>query len=520
MKALGWKSLPARGIRWGATALRVAAVASLPLCANAQVTVTLGQSIDPQVLDPANETLIPSRSIMMNIYDTLVVRSGKGELEPSLAEKWDILDGGQAIRFHLRKGVTFHNGDPFTAADVVFSYRRYTDRESPTPLGAYLRDLITDVEKVDDFTVLIKLPAPSATILGDLNRMPILPEKAFKQMGVRDFGARPVGTGPFKFKHWRRNEEIALEAYDRHWRGRPSIDQYVIKPIPEDFSRFASLSQGDIDIMANLPPDRIPEVEKHPRLKVLTVPSGRGIHIGLNMKLKPFDDVRVREALNYAVNVPLVIETVLGGRGKVNGTVCQHILFGHNPNHKPFGYDPEKAKTLLAEAGYPNGFETQLLGSTGAAIKEREVQDAIAGQLAAVGVKVSLVTPEWADYLDQLYGRGKYKESFQGIYMLGTGGETLDCDRTLLQRIYSKSRLKYYNTANTPIIDELFFKQKSILDPAERLKALYNIQELIRADVPWIFLYDQEDIYAVTRRVQWTPRSDEFVWAFDIKVKE
>jgi len=294
----------------------------------------------------------------------------------------------------------------------------------------------------------------------------------------------------------------------------------VIKPIPEDFSRFASLSQGDIDIMANLPPDRIPEVEKHPRLKVLTVPSGRGIHIGLNMKLKPFDDVRVREALNYAVNVPLIIETVLGGRGKVNGTVCQHILFGHNPNLKPFGYDPEKAKTLLAEAGYPNGFETQLLGSTGAAIKEREVQDAIAGQLAAVGVKVSLVTPEWADYLDQLYGRGKYKESFQGIYMLGTGGETLDCDRTLLQRIYSKSRLKYYNTANTPIIDELFFKQKSILDPAERLKALYNIQELIRADVPWIFLYDQEDIYAVTRRVQWTPRSDEFVWAFDIKVKE
>jgi peptide/nickel transport system substrate-binding protein len=487
--------------------------------ASAQVTVTMAQGIDPVVLDPALDTLISTRSIMVNIFDQLTWRTADGEVVPALAETWEFIDP-KTLKLNLRKGVKFHNGDPFTADDVIFSAERYTSKEKPTPLGAYLTNMFTKIDKVDDHTIIMHLPEPSATIFGEFNRMPIIPKKAFTAMGEREFGNKPVGTGPFKVARWDRNEQLVLEAVADHWRGRASIDRYVIKPIPEDFARFAALRTGAVDIIANLPPERIDDVTKAPNLKVSRIPSGRAIHIGLPLNQKPFDNLKVREAVNHAVNVQEIIDTILGGFADATGTVCQRVLFGFNPNLKPFGYDPEKAKKLLAEAGYPNGFEVKLLGPTGRYTKDREVQDAIGGHLAQVGIKVTFVTPEWADFLDQMYGRGKYKEPFDGMYMLGTGGETLDCDRTLLQRIFSKSRLRYYINENTPKIDQMFLEQRTILDPEKRKQKLFEIQEIVRKDVPWIFLYDQQDIYGLTQRVEWTPRVDEFVWAYDIKVKK
>ena len=298
---------------------------------------------------------------------------------------------------------------------------------------------------------------------------------------------------------------------------------YVVKPIPEDFARFAALKTGAVDIISALPPERIPEVKAASNLKVLRIPGGRGIHFGIPVTKKPFDDVRVRQALNYATDVQEIVDTVMGGFAEANGTVCQKVLFGHNPSLKPFGYDPEKAKKLLAEAGYPNGFETKLLAPTGRYTKDREVAEALAGQLAKVGIKITFVTPEWADFLDQWYGRKKYKATFDGLYMIGTGGESLDCDRTMLQRIASKAiggRLGYYQTENTPKLDAMFKEQRSLLDPEKRKAMLFEMQDIIRKDVPWIFMYDQQDIYGVTQRIQWEPRVDEFVWAYDIKVSK
>ena len=159
-------------------------------------------------------------------------------------------------------------------------------------------------------------------------------------------------------------------------------------------------------------------------------------------------------------------------------------------------------------------------------MKDREVSQAIAGQLAKVGIQVDLVAPEWADFLDQLYGRGKYgkkrvEDAFQGIYMLGTGGPTLDCGRTLNQRaMWNGGRMKYYQTDRSDELDALIAKQKATLDVAEREKLFKQIEAFIQEDVPWIFLYDQEDLYGLTKRVQWQPRPDEFVWIYDVKVKE
>ena len=262
--------------------------------AKAEVTVTMAQGIDPEGLDPAYETLVSSRSIFTNIYDTLVWRDAKGKLLPSLAESWQWLDQ-TTLQLNLRKGVKFHNGDLFTAYDLIWTSNRYMDKEDRQPLYSYVKGLYKTIEKKDDYTVVMHLAKPNAMQFGDFARMPVLPKKAFLAMGKEKFSASPIGTGPFKFKRWDRNEQLVLVAFDDHWRGRPSVDKYVIKPIPEDFGRFAALKTGAVDIIANLPPERVAELEKDPKLKVGRVPSARGIHYAFNMNIKPYSDVRVRQ---------------------------------------------------------------------------------------------------------------------------------------------------------------------------------------------------------------------------------
>jgi len=502
------------------TALRglgLVATLSMATAAYAQSTVVVSQGIDPRLLDPAHDTLVSTRSILSNIYDTLVWRDGAGATVPSLAESWEFTDE-RTLKLNLRRDVLFHDGTQFTAADVIFSGRRYADETNQVPVGAYVRGLWRSIEAADDYTVIIHMPEPSATILGDLTRMPILPAEAFERLGEAFFVDNAIGTGPFKFSSWRRNEELTLEAFDDHFRGKPQIDRLVFKPIPEDFARYAGLRTGEIDLISNLPPERVAEVEANPDLKVGQIPSTRGIHIGINMAIEPLSDVRVRQALNYAVDVPELIETVLEGMAFENPNFCQIQVFGHDPSVQPWTYDLEKAKALLAEAGYPNGFDTQLLGPTGRYVKDREVMEAIAGQLSRAGIRVSIVAPEWGEFLDQWYGRGRHTEPFRGMYLVGIGGETLDCDRTFLQRGTVASRINYWVSDNTSTLSQMYEAQKSMLNEDERRETWFEMERLIQADVPWIFLYDQLDVYAMRSNVQWKPRPDEFIWGFDISL--
>ena len=485
----------------------------------AQTTVVVSQGIDPRMLDPAHDTLVSSRSIMSNIYDTLLWRDSTGLATPSLAKSWEFLDN-TTLRLHLRDDVKFHDGSAFSAADVIFTTARYTDKENEVPIRAYVKGLWDSIEAPDDYTIDIKMPTPSATILGDLTRLPMLPAKAFDELGEEYFVGNAIGTGPFRFSSWQRNQEIVLEAFDDHFRGRPQIDRLVFKPIPEDFARYAGLTTGEIDIVSNLPPERAGEVDDNPDLKVAKIPSTRGIHIGINMKIEPFNDVRVRQALNHAVDVPELIDTVLEGQASLNPNFCQIQLFGHDPKIEPRGYDLDKAKALLAEAGYPNGFETQLLGPTGRYMKDREVMEAIAGQLGRAGIKVSIVAPEWGEFLDQWYGRRAHAKPFQGMYLVGIGGQTMDCNRTFMKRGTVASRLKYWESDNTEKLSELYAEQKAILDPSMRFEKWKEIEALVQEDVPWIFLYDQVDIYGMSTRIKWEPRPDEFIWGFDISVNE
>ncbi len=472
-------------------------------------TVTLAQGVDPESLDPATDTLITSVSVMMNIYDSLVWRDGDGNLIPGLAESWEFPSETQMV-LQLREGVTFHNGEPFDADDVVFSYNRLFDKENPSPLLRSLQGFVDSVDKIDDFTIRVNMPAPRATVVPTLIRVPILPSETFAEIGAQAFGVNPVGTGPFKFVRWDANQQIVLARNDDYWRGRPDVGEFIVRIIPEDFARFASLKNGEVDIITNLTSERVQEIEGDPNLKWGGVHSARNMFVGMQTKEPPFDDLRVRQAMNYAVDVDALIEVLMGGHAFSNASVCTQTLFGA-VEVEPFGYDPEKARMLLAEAGYPDGFETTMIGPVGRYTKDKEMQEAIAGMLSEVGVTVTHVQPEWAQFIQQWLA-----EEYP-MYYIGTGNQVLDCDQHLGYRIDGARYNRYYNSAE---IDALIVQEISEFDVEKRKAILADIQHRLRDDTPWIFLFDLEDLYGMTARVDWSPRSDEMVWAFDVSVSD
>ena len=472
-------------------------------------TVTLAQGVDPESLDPATDTLITSVSVMMNIYDSLVWRDGDGNLIPGLAESWEFPSETQMV-LQLREGVTFHNGEPFDADDVVFSYNRLFDKENPSPLLRSLKGFVDSVDKIDDFTIRVNMPAPRATVVPTLIRVPILPSETFAEIGAQAFGVNPVGTGPFKFVRWDANQQIVLARNDDYWRGRPDVGEFIVRIIPEDFARFASLKNGEVDIITNLTSERVQEIEGDPNLKWGGVHSARNMFVGMQTKEPPFDDLRVRQAMNYAVDVDALIEVLMGGHAFSNASVCTQTLFGA-VEVEPFGYDPEKARMLLAEAGYPDGFETTMIGPVGRYTKDKEMQEAIAGMLSEVGVTVTHIQPEWAQFIQQWLA-----EEYP-MYYIGTGNQVLDCDQHLGYRIDGARYNRYYNSAE---IDALIVQEISEFDVEKRKAILADIQHRLRDDTPWIFLFDLEDLYGMTARVDWSPRSDEMVWAFDVSVSD
>ncbi len=473
-------------------------------------TITIATPIDPESLDPAYDTSIKAISVMSQVYDRLVWRDSSGELSPALAESWEFLEPTM-LEMNLRTGVKFHNGADFTADDVVFSFNRLLDEDNPVPLSSYVQGSIESVEKVDDYTVQITTPEPRALLVAEISRIAILSKESVEEAGEA-YGQAPVGTGPFRFVQWDKNEKIVFEAFDEHWRGRPQIDQVVFRIIPDDFARFAALTAGEVDVISNLPPERIAEVEEDPNVKVGAVHSVRNLFVGMNTWEPPFDDVRVRQAMNHAIDVELIVDTIFDGHAYPNGSPCNQMLTGYDPNFEGYEYDPEKAKALLEEAGYPDGFEVTFWGPNGKYLKDKEVQEAMGAMLAEIGVTVEHRMPEWAEYWGQ-YSPGE----LDGLMFLGTGNPLIDCDMTMTYRFYSETAGQYFNS---PELDAMIEAEQQEVDPEARQEIFVEIQQYLKDQAAWIYLYDQEDLYGLSERVQWQARPDELEWVYDMSVSE
>ena len=465
------------------------------------------QGADIASLDPQMEIDLATGRILLNIYEPLFRRDWRGKITPHLAESYKILDP-LTWEIKLRRGVKFHNGEEFNAETVKFSIERATnERIKPKPRVGRYYTTFKSIEIIDPYTIRIKTGAPDPILVNRLTDLfgYMIPPKYIREHGQDILKVKPVGTGPFKFVRWDKDERVVLAANENYWGPKPEFKQVVFKPVPEPTTRIADLESGKADIVTDIPPEQIERLKNCPVATIKVSLSTRNIHIILNtLSSSPVGNKKVRRALQYAVDVDAIIKNILGGYGRRIATLFVPESFGYDPTIEPYPYDPEKAKKLLAEAGYPNGFEVQFDVPSGRYLKGEEVAQAVAGQLAKVGIIAKIQQFEWGGYVKRWRAR-----KLSPLAFIGAGDIMLDCDQLLTSRLISNAN--YGGFYSSPKMDELILKGRKTMDQEERLKIYSEAQKLIKEDCPILPLYQMPQIYGISTRITWEPLPTETI---------
>ena len=481
-------------------ALALTLVVPWPANAAAPKQLVISQAADATTLDAHMESQMEAGIIKHNFVEGLVEFTKSGPV-PCLATAWEQVDP-VTWRFTLRKGVTFHNGEAFNARAVKFSFDRLVDPNQKAPQGMRLT-AIKDVKVVDDFTIEIVTKEPYAPLLYIISYyFSVLPPDAVKQMGDTQYARSGIGTGPYRVVKWVKDQELVLEANPKYWKGAPRIERLVWRPIPEDSARVAALQTGESDIITAVPPGRWKDLQQDKATRLLTG-AGTMLYMGLDTFHPPFNDVRVRRALNHAIDVDTIISKILlGTADRMNGPFFKTTL-GYDKSIPPFRYDPALAKKLLAEAGYPNGFETMLsaLPAQEGASNMLEVAETVAHQLGQIGVKVKI------DTLEPATAFARYRAQQFKMYFY-TWPESPEPDRHLWTLFHSQARGYYYKNAEA---DKLLERGRSTFNDAERRKVYESLHRLLVQDVPWVYLYTQKTGFGVRHDVKWEPPWDGFM---------
>nr|WP_240804488.1 ABC transporter substrate-binding protein [Qingshengfaniella alkalisoli] len=482
----------------------MALTAALALTVGATVTskaqtppgvLIVGQIAEPKSLDPAAVTAQNDFRILVNIYDGLVrYKDGTLEVEPALAESWDISDDGTEYIFHLREGVTFHDGTPLNAEAVKFNFERMLNEDhpfhdtGPFPL-AFFFSSIDSIEAVDDLTVKMTLSEPYAPLLSNLAYPTglIVSPTAVGANGA-DFGRNPVGTGPFKFAEWRSNELVAVEAYADHWDGAPASEAVVFRPITDANTRTAEMLSGGLDIMSEVPPVSLSEFQNDN----FQIYEQAGPHLWfliLNLKEGPFTDKLVRQAANYAINKTAIVENVLEGTAEVAaGPTPPAFAWAYNEALEPYPYDPEKAKALLEEAS-PETTELTFYVTEGGSgmLDPVAMGTAIQADLNAVGFDVSIETYEWNTFLGEVNPGLEGKADMAEMAWMTNDPDVLPY-LTLRSEAFPDQGGFNSGYYSNPEVDELLQTARVSTDQDERAEAYKQMQEIVHEDAPWVFV--------------------------------
>ena len=365
------------------------------------------QPAEPPGLDPtSNAAAAIDRVVYANILEGLIKVNGKGELIPGLAEKWDASEDGKVYTFHLRKGVKFHNGEDFNAEVAKFSLDRARAKESTNAHPEYLASVET-IDAKDPQTLILTLKDPDAMLLERLatGDLVIVPKGA-----VDKLKSEPIGTGPFKFVKWNRGQNVVMERFEGYWNPElPYLDKVTHVFIPDGAAQVANLKAGDVDVIGSVAaPEMAAELAKDPRFKVINGSTTGETIMSTNNKAKPFDDLRVRQAMAHAIDRQTVIDLAMSGYGIPIGSHWSPSQAYYEDLTGTYPYDPEKAKKLLAEAGYPNGFEAVIKLPSNYQYSVR-CGTVIADMLSKVGIKLKIEEVEWGQWIEKIYKNKEYQ---------------------------------------------------------------------------------------------------------------
>jgi len=455
-------------------------------------TFKIAVGIDPDTLDPAKMTTTTVSNMVDYMVEALVDIDIEGKVVPKLAKAWEVSDDGLSVTLKLRSGVVFHDGTPCDASAVKWNLDRLLDPNIRVPMRAPFTP-IERVEVVDSLTIKLVLKHPAPALVAALTMTTagiVSPASIGKYGNTYDNIVHPVGTGPYKFAEYVKGQRLMVERFEDYWGKKPYYDEVIFRIVPEAVTRESLLLAGQVDMVILPPVADIPALKNNPRVKVLLAPSDRTIFIAINNLRSPFDDVRVRQALNYAVDKEAIIKGILFGAADPMDAPMAPSLFGYC-SIGGYEYDPDKARALLREAGVAPGTKVELLTPTGRYLQDFQASQAIAGYLRDVGLDISVRTMDWPSYVATILKPPG--ENTTQLHYLGWAPSYLDATQQMLQFHSSQWPRNGLATSfyKNPKVDELIEAADREVDPGRRAALYCEAAKLIWNDAPWIFLWVQ-----------------------------
>lgn len=471
-------------------------------------TVVIGFEADAGTLMANSDVNYTTDTQIRNIYDPLIDRDGQtGELIPSLATEWENVDEHR-WRLKLQEGVKFHNGADFNAESVKYSIDYILDEANQS----YYRSRWANVEEVkviSDYEVEILTSEPFPSMIQRIAEDLLILEPGYvEEVGTEVAAKEPVGTGPYQFVEWSRDNYLKLGAFDDYWRGEPAIENVEFRYIPEFSSRMSAFLSGEIDLFKNIPIDSVSEIENAENGKIGQVSSSRMNYIALNtFHDGPLQDVKVRQAINYAVDVDELLGSILNGYGtKITGSLTE-INSGYVATDD-YGYDSDKAVDLLEESGYnPEELTLTLDTPNGRYPMDSHVSQGIASQLSKIGIQVDVQVNEWGNHLEKIQNR-----EMGDMFLLGWG-PAFDPQSTI-ENLFTEDAP--YSSFYDEAIEARIHEVNVTFNEEERFNGYAELQHTLVEQAAWVPLWQQADLYAIKEELNFDPRVDEKMQAFEM----
>ena len=522
------------------TTLRLASASALAfMMVSAPVLaedLTIGLASEPTSIDPHYHNLGPNNALADHLYETLILQDENQQLLPGLAVSWKAVDD-LTWEFKLREGVTFHDGNPLTADDVVFTFERAPNvPNSPSSFATYIKG--KTAVKIDDLTVHIKTETPYPLMPSDVSTVPIVSVEAGEGASTEDYnsGKAAIGAGPYKFVEYVPGDRITLERNENYWGEKPAWDKVTLKAIKSGPSRVAALLAGDVDVIASVPTTDIESLKGDEKVSLYQGVSNRVIYLHLDhdradspfVKAKdgsaidnPLRDQRVRMAISKAINRDAIVERVMENVALKAGQLLPEGFFGVSPNLAPVDFDPEGAKALLAEAGVPDGFSLTIHGPNDRYINDAKIAEAVAQMLTRAGIDTAVETMPRSVYFKRASTGGPDGTPEFSFVLVGWGAGSGEASSPLKSLIHTYDKERGFGASNrgrysNPEVDALIEKALSTIDDTERQDLLAQATEIAINDGAIIPLHYQVNTWGTRTGLKYIPRTDEATLAMSV----
>jgi peptide/nickel transport system substrate-binding protein len=477
--------------------------AGRPVLGQSPSQIVISQPADATTMDPGRSTQVLTVNYFANVFDTLTRWDASLKLQPALASSWKSVNE-TTWEVTLRSGVKFHDGSPFTAEDVKAVYERILAPGKTVVTAGFATIEAVQVLSPTSLRIVTKKQDPLVPVRMAQMGGYIYPARLATDDGVKELARKPIGTGAYRVAEWAKDDRLVMDAH-REWWGwggkPPTVDRIVWKPIPDDFARLSALQRGEVDVITNVPPDQMKIV------RALTAPATRTVAFAMNTTQPPLADRRVRQALHYAMDIQSIVKNLYAGQGRAMSGGVADTDFGYNASLKAYPYEPERARKLLAEAGFGGGIDVSLLCGSGSLVNDKQLLEAIADMWSKVGIRAKVEMMEMATRQKMVNERGL---PANGLLLINPQSTLLDADGSLWRLLHPTGLNGKYWIGSQPgqRFHDLMESARYTLDPKKRRELYTEATRIVHEDKPWLELFQEVVIYGVSKRVSLKPRAD------------